>query len=235
MNCGEFKNVAENLDLDQAVPEISQHLSRCPSCFNWLDEQRALASCLQMLNQEAAAIGPSERVEADLVEAFRARQRHRHRRELRVWAPAAAALFFCMILGGWAVHRLRRQPPAQKLAAAVPVPLAELRPSPDPAPATAIPPAPIHPSPAHARKRRVQEAVRRSAEAGENSASQFFPLPYADSLSPLTGGQIIRIRVPRSALMTVGLPVTPDSMAGYVDAEVVLNDEMVPRAIRFVH
>lgn len=66
-------------------------------------------------------------------------------------------------------------------------------------------------------------------------ATDFMPLPY--SAVPLTNGQIVRLEVPRSALVSFGLlPVDSVDRApgGTVLADVIVGDDGLARAVRFV-
>jgi hypothetical protein len=77
------------------------------------------------------------------------------------------------------------------------------------------------------------------APRGGEVATAFFPLTY--SSLPISNAQLVRLRVPRSALASFGLaPIdVPASAAGgtasaTVSADVLVGEDGVARAIRFV-
>lgn len=73
----------------------------------------------------------------------------------------------------------------------------------------------------------------RGLEARE-MVTQFYALT-ADATEPLPGAQLMRVRVPRSAMRSFGFPVDMDRAGGQVSADVIVGQDGVARAIRFVH
>ena len=65
-------------------------------------------------------------------------------------------------------------------------------------------------------------------------ATDYFPIDVGSFMQPIDGGQIVRIKVPRSALRSYGLPVDPLRADEAVKADVVLGNDGMARAIRFV-
>src|SRR5687768_5082095 len=64
--------------------------------------------------------------------------------------------------------------------------------------------------------------------------TDFFPLTY--SSVPAPGGQLVRMQVPRTALATFGVASfgTPGDRSATVMAEVVVGNDGLARAVRFV-
>jgi hypothetical protein len=60
------------------------------------------------------------------------------------------------------------------------------------------------------------------------SLTQGYTLPMPE------GGQLLRVELPRSALASFGLPVNEERLNGRVKADVVVGNDGIPRAIRFV-
>jgi hypothetical protein len=60
------------------------------------------------------------------------------------------------------------------------------------------------------------------------------PLPYADNSGPLGDADIVRLTLPNSALASLGLPVSEESTAKDVTADILLGEDGIPRAISFV-
>ena len=64
--------------------------------------------------------------------------------------------------------------------------------------------------------------------------AEFMPVAQGDEWTPLDGGRLVRVRLPRSAMGVFGLPVDPGRGPERVQADVVLSDDGLLRAIRFV-
>ena len=62
--------------------------------------------------------------------------------------------------------------------------------------------------------------------------TEFFPL--IDSAQPFERGQMLRVQLPAAAMRNVGLPVREDHLADPIQADVLVGEEGMPRAIRFV-
>jgi hypothetical protein len=76
------------------------------------------------------------------------------------------------------------------------------------------------------------------SESGSGSADEvstdFFPLPYSNVPAP--AGHMVRIQVPRAALASFGVPsfASGDDASPTVLADVVVGDDGLARAVRFV-
>ena len=55
-----------------------------------------------------------------------------------------------------------------------------------------------------------------------------------ESALPFDRGQLLRVELPASVLRSVGLPVHEDHLGDLIQAEVLVGEEGLPRAIRFV-
>jgi len=64
-------------------------------------------------------------------------------------------------------------------------------------------------------------------------ATDFFPLMNRE-LTQLESGQVVRVELPRSALMSFGLPMNMDRANERIKADVVVGNDGLARAIRFV-
>jgi hypothetical protein len=69
--------------------------------------------------------------------------------------------------------------------------------------------------------------------AAEASESGFVPLPNVEQLAPNETGDVVRVEVPRSAMIAVGFEVSPERAAEPVEAEVMFGPDGVARAVRF--
>jgi hypothetical protein len=65
-------------------------------------------------------------------------------------------------------------------------------------------------------------------------ATQFMPLGYAGPINVQDGGQLVRVELSRSAMLSMGLPVNMDRYGERVKADVLLGADGLARAIRFV-
>jgi len=64
--------------------------------------------------------------------------------------------------------------------------------------------------------------------------TQFLPLFYGDNITAQEGGYLVRIRLPRRALASFGLPVSEEIPRGSIHADVLLGEDGLARAVRFV-
>ena len=62
--------------------------------------------------------------------------------------------------------------------------------------------------------------------------TEFFPL--LDAAPPFERGELLRVTVPASTMRKVGLPVNEDRLGDRVYADVLVGQEGLARAIRFV-
>lgn len=62
--------------------------------------------------------------------------------------------------------------------------------------------------------------------------TEFIPIMYDPE--PIERGQIVRIRLPRSALATFGIPMNEDRAEEAIRADVLLGEDGLARAVRFV-
>jgi hypothetical protein len=65
-------------------------------------------------------------------------------------------------------------------------------------------------------------------------ATDFIPLVQGESLSRMDGGQVVRVEMPRSALLAYGLPVNMERRDERIKADLVIGNDGLARAIRFV-
>ena len=65
-------------------------------------------------------------------------------------------------------------------------------------------------------------------------ASAFVPLGYMSPASLQDGGQIVRVELTRSAMVNLGFAVNMDRYGERVKADVLVGNDGLARAIRFV-
>lgn len=95
--------------------------------------------------------------------------------------------------------------------------------------------------PQHSQSKRVHRVSSRRPESAQVAnhatkeiATDFIPLSYMSAASLQDGGQIVRVQLPRSALANFGLPVNMDRYNEKVKADVLVGVDGMARAIRFV-
>jgi len=71
-------------------------------------------------------------------------------------------------------------------------------------------------------------------EADDRVATDFIPLTFSADPLLFEGGQVIRVTMPRSALPGLGVPVNLERFGEEVDADVIIGDDGMARAIRFL-
>ena len=173
-----------------------------------MSEQRVVEA-LRALSEHDASTEASPEVEARLRVQFQSRRRRRAWRQGAAWAVAAGAaivVFFVVT---------NRKPPA-------PVPVREVV-------RQAIA---VHPETASVVTAKTAKHVRKPVARPQEVVTDFFPL--MDPAPPFERGQLLRVELPASAMQMVGLPVREDRLADPVQADVLVGEEGLPRAIRFV-
>ena len=88
----------------------------------------------------------------------------------------------------------------------------------------------------------VPQPVSRPAQASSVStdeqaveiATSFIPLSNGRSLAAAESMQLVRVELPRSALVSFGLPMNVERADERVKADVLIGNDGVARAIRFV-
>ena len=80
----------------------------------------------------------------------------------------------------------------------------------------------------------AQAEVGETPDPGDQVALNFYPLPDSDELPPLESATIVRVQLPMSSLRLMGLPVSEDGAADFVEADMLLGQDGLARGVRFV-
>jgi hypothetical protein len=72
------------------------------------------------------------------------------------------------------------------------------------------------------------------APAADGGDEEFIPLPNAEQIAPNEEVNLVRVEVPRSAMIALGFNVPEDRAAEPVEADVMLGPDGVARAVRFL-
>jgi hypothetical protein len=90
------------------------------------------------------------------------------------------------------------------------------------------------PKPKRVRHANVRRAENVQLANHAEIATDFIPLSSMTAVSLQDGGQIVRVKLPRSALANFGLPVNMDRYNEKVKADVLIGVDGLAHAIRFV-
>lgn len=254
MNCENFETIVNELArvnvMDAAMrARALAHTETCERCAARLADEGALTAGLSALSACGERKAEPDNIEAALVEAFRTQASSPIARRLPVqaqlwprWAFAAAAAI--LIACGFLVYRttqteLRKNNNA--ITAMTPTPQPSLKREEQIAHSTVEsesshslralrlhrgnqprPSAPI-----------VPQTVIADAKDSED-ATDFILLRYGDDHKPMESGEVIRVQMSRSSLITLGLPVDVERADEPVKVDLLIGEDGLARAIRFV-
>jgi hypothetical protein len=72
------------------------------------------------------------------------------------------------------------------------------------------------------------------SRAPEPVDTGFVPVPFVEPIGPTETAQVVRVRMPVGALAKWGIPVRAVNLNQSIDADVVLGEDGLARAVRFV-
>jgi hypothetical protein len=237
MKCSDFEKAILQLagsELMEASTRTAalRHSEVCARCAARLVDERVLISGVRAVRRVLGSEQAPAHLEQVLLNAFRERgtasvvpmpRRNLHWANWRV-AAIAAVLVLAGSIG--TIVFVRSVP----------------REEPSPPKAQALPSAPDSPvTKATATEKRdelvaISTPRRRSTRRTPRpeTVTEFFPLNEGDDLESLEFTQIVRVELTPSALREVGLPLSYASDRDAVKADLVLGEDGVARAIRFV-
>jgi hypothetical protein len=100
---------------------------------------------------------------------------------------------------------------------------------------TTPPPPPVVVATTPAPRRRVMRKPQSTQQATQEVGTDFIPIPYAPDFRAEDSAAVVRVKLPRYSLQTVGLPFNPELANERIDADVLMGQDGIARAIRFVH
>lgn len=224
MTCAEFDiivhDVARADALDKPSAVIAKfHAQNCERCAARLAQAQVLASALEAVAQDSAGLGAPAHLESALVSAFREHRRslerkqhrqHRTRLHWLEWSALTAAAAVLLAIGAWNFSRPRIN-------------------------GTDTNPSVVVKSPATSNANRAaQQTAPVETATAEDSNSDFVPLPYGESLSADDSGLVVRVSMTRSALGSLGYPVDEVHAGDVVQADLLVGEDGLPRAVRLV-
>jgi hypothetical protein len=243
MNCCEFEKLVLDLARDQLTDATAReqslaHTKFCERCATRLADERALLAGVSAVVAELAGEGAPPRVEEALLAAFRAQVGATHSptvisisgvnwSKIR-WAAVAAGILVLLSMIAILWRSANTVNPSDKDQADLPAPAAKTDPR-------ITPQLPTEP-----RSDREQVVVSQSEKKRSHSqvsrevVTQFFLLREGEDLTEIESLKLVRVELPGSAIKEVGIPIDLELTNTRVKADVVLGQDGLARAIRFV-
>lgn len=254
MNCNEFEHIVYDLahGREGKLDAGSAHAEECARCAARLEDERRLSSLLKALaaadlDVVAGTGAAASAIESRLVMAYRQNTVRIARRSRVRWEAAAAALFLiAMGTLGFVYHRTMQSKDAEPESGLTIT--AESKKNGEKI-ATAPPQQP--PGIGEKLGRRITSRLSHSPRRARTTpfmirdeitlygddaevATDFIPLTYGESLKPIEKGELIRVRMPRTALLQFGLPMNVERAGVPVKADLLVGEDGLAHAIRFV-
>jgi hypothetical protein len=235
MDCAQFQEVLHELNrpgtegatlCDRALA----HAELCGDCAVLLTEVESLDFALREAAAESAELQAPPRLETLLLQEFRREKSATASRGVR-WQLAAFGMAAAVLLAlGITLHRQHSVTPggmnAMQNSAQVSDSSAATKTGAT-APDSDAPASVSHP-----------QSIANSAQVARAHDTEYttayMPLPYAYDPSELEGGAVVRVVLPRAALVSYGLPVEGMGVADHVTADMVVSQDGTPQAIRLV-
>jgi HAMP domain-containing protein len=207
MTCQEFWDAMPELE-GQPDADAAAHLAGCSVCGAVLNNQRVLFAGLRATAADWRRTKAPGRVEGKLLAAFRGQAGLAAPPPARRWwSTALAWAAAALVVAGAFLLFATRGRQAQ---------------------------APANPS-SSTEMAAIDWSARLPAElTAEGAGEGFVPVPNADRLPPNEDLNVVRVEVPRSAMIALGYSVTADRAAERVRADVVLGSDGLARAVRFL-
>ena len=205
------------------------HATGCERCGRRLANEQALSGLLAVAAAEDVERTAPVAVEQALLSAFREREFAGRAGKRAWWLGAAAAVAALLVLTFFVMPRKPLAPQIVKAPMVLPAPATE----------TTKVIAPVYRETRKPRARTLRAAHRKpvtprppSAGEGREVVTEFIPVIYDPE--PIDHGRMVRVRLPRSALAAFGLPMNEQRAEETIQADVVLGDDGLARAVRFV-
>jgi hypothetical protein len=238
MICQQFEQLTHQIahnELRDAklLQDAHSHAESCAACSAMLIETRELAATVASLAAHDKTLEAPGHLESTLRAAFvREHSADAPARPLVGafrWAAlslAAAAVILAVVF----LPRIIRRNPGPNLATQTPshssspaIAFAKTGPLTSQTP---VPVAPKRLSAAHRPKKHLSEP--------EKTLTGFLALPYADDLSTVEYGAVVRMQMSRADLAWLGLPVPVSDSGQKIVADLFVNGSGTPEAIRLV-
>jgi hypothetical protein len=214
MNCQEFWNTMPQQG-GEITEEQAGHLAECSTCAAQWEPHRALEAGLRSMVEEWRRLEAPARVEAGLTAAFRSQAGFQVRSSVRhswwtpvfAWASAAAAM---VALAAFLAHGYR--PSASK---------------------------PDNVAAPHRITLSAPEVATVTDPDGDDESSAlgdgFIRLPNAPRIGPNEDFNVVKMEVPGSTMIALGLSVSEDRASEMVPVDVALGSDGMALAVRFAN
>jgi len=239
MNCEEFELRGldlDRLDLDPIEAEsAAEHARICTNCGALLESWREVKSDLRLLREATRKDSAPARVE------MRLKQELRTRREARVplgtvaisaWALAVAAVLIATVSWiGWQRTRHQETSTQKTTPASAPTQNAERPDATVSQASTASTPQADPTKRSDTAHFAGSSAVSKGAVAKDEDSGKFTLLP-GSLLSETEETAIVRVRMQRGALGTLGLPVNEERAGEWIQVDLLVGNDGLPQAVR---
>ena len=226
MNCADFENIVHELAREDACETLGDaatvmarfHAETCGPCAARLAEARTLAQTLKNAAEDSARVEAPEQLEASLSAAFREYHRGLERTRFRArqsrlrwaeWMALGTAAAVLLAVGAWNFSR-GRVDGVKKIGSVT-------------ANSTGASASEV-----------AQTGPIVETATGEDATSDFVPVPYGEDLSPDDSGLVVRVSMTRSALGSLGYPVDELDAGDVIQADLLVGEDGLPRAVRLV-
>jgi hypothetical protein len=220
MSCDEFREKVMDMARGRDDAAVLDHVRECEECQRALLNQRTLSAGLRSISTNETA-APSPALEAQLLARFDVVRGPRFK--IPRWTiPALAGA--AALVAAW-IFLAPRQPLEGPLTGSPKAP----------SPMVAVhPPLQVSsPAPKAARRRaRIIKATR--ATPAPETEAPFIPIPYATPLDPSERVEIVRVNLSATGLASLGLRVWGAQPDMRVNAELILGENGLARAVRLV-
>lgn len=264
MNCQEFEQIVDELAADKLMSARARvtalaHAAACDSCGDRLSAEQALNQGLLGFAKSTASDQASARLRKSLRTAFETQQAkiaaeavapNVIRMPVRKpffsgqwnWglaAAATAAIVFVVAVSVWQSQQTLKD--KMILAGASPTPTAKPV-APMPSPEVVVPQNNLATS-AEAQKttgekvksKKLLQRRQQSVQPYENNlAANYIPLSYAAGSATPEESLVVRVDIPRTTLIAMGLPLSAEFGNAMVKADLRVGIDGVPLAIRLV-
>ncbi len=249
MRCEEFKNLLIQFgNADHAA--VKSHTANCKQCAAHLSDEQVLNVGLQALADSTAPAKAASAIKLELLAAFREQHKTFSEPErfpmlalMRGWQWKLTATTAAILLGlaVVSIFWLRAEPirVATKDTPVFPAPTTPVTNEAEKQPDIAVP--------SHQQKQaslkkisaKPQRALRsklqfEAKKMRQETATEFIPLTYATDTKALQNRTVLRIEVPRTTLIAMGLPLSERRTNEIIKAEVMMGDDGVAYAIRLL-
>jgi hypothetical protein len=241
MNCEQFEQLAPQIAHNEMrdatlLQDAVNHAAQCGACDAILVEARELAAAVGALSAHDKAIDSAGHLEFRLRAAFAhdhsasavvggALRPARFTFNWHVFSLAGAAIIFAILLVPSIVGRKSEPDRASLTPTQITAPAV--------APTKIVTPAQIVAPAAQSHLTASHKPKKNFAEP-ETTLTGFLALPYADDLSSIEYGAIVRMQMSRADLAWLGLPVPISDTGEKVVADLFVNGSGTPEAIRLV-